>query len=100
MEHTQELRITFRVLGGLGMSFQWEERQLEQTEHRAGIRGPSSLHRPVPGPIPPARATTVALEPLPLFSDLVEIDCQDCAGTGYDPGGINPQEGEDCSACD
>jgi hypothetical protein len=29
----------------------------------------------------------------------VEIDCQDCGGRGYDPGSVNPQEAEDCLAC-
>jgi hypothetical protein len=83
------------------MSLQWEERYLEQTRHRPGLAQSEGLavHRAAPGRIPPSRATAVASEPLPPFSDLVEIDCQDCAGRGYDPGGINHQEAEDCQAC-
>jgi hypothetical protein len=83
------------------MSFQWEERHLGQTEHRPGLdqKEGHAVNRAAPGRIPPSRATTVAPEPLPPFSDFVEIDCQGCGGKGYDPGGINPQEAEDCSAC-
>ena len=83
------------------MSFQWEERHFGQTEHGPALAQGTglALHQTLPGRIPAGRATTVAPEPLPPFSDLVEIDCQDCGGQGYDPGGINPQEAEDCSAC-
>jgi len=81
---------------------QWEERHLGQTERGPGMgqkRG-FPLHQPEPDRrIPAGRATTVVPEPLPPFSDLVEIDCQDCGGSGYDPGGVNAQEAEDCSAC-
>lgn len=83
------------------MSFHWEERYLGQTEHRPGLgqSGGLAVHRAAPGRIPPARATTVAPEPLPPFSDLVEIDCQGCGGRGYDPGSVNPQEAENCPSC-
>ena len=83
------------------MSFQWEERHLGQTERGPGLGQSERLavHRAALGRIPPASATTVGPEPMPPFSDLVEIDCQDCGGRGYDPGGINPQEAEDCPAC-
>ena len=83
------------------MSFQWEERYLEQTEHRPRLDQSErfSGHWVAPRGIPPGSAMTVGPEPLPPFSDLVEIDCQDCDGKGYDPGGINPQEAEECSAC-
>jgi hypothetical protein len=83
------------------MSFQWEERYLGQTEHCIGLGQSEGLavHRDAPGRIPPASATRVAPEPLPPFSDFVEIDCQGCGGRGYDPGSVNPQEAEDCTAC-
>jgi hypothetical protein len=83
------------------MSFQWEEPYLERTEHGPSLGQSEGLlvHRAAPERIPPVSATAVGPEPLPPFSDLVEIDCQDCGGRGYDPGGINPQEAEDCSAC-
>jgi hypothetical protein len=83
------------------MSSQWEERYLGQTEHGPGLVQSTdfALHKLSAARIPPGRATTVAPEPLPPFSDLVEIDCQDCGGRGYDPSSINPQEAEDCSAC-
>ena len=48
---------------------------------------------------PPARATTIAPEPLPPFSDLTEINCQDCGGKGYDPGSVNPRAPEECPTC-
>jgi hypothetical protein len=51
-------------------------------------RGPAQSE-PEAKNIPPGRSTTVVPELLPPFSDLVEIDCQDCGGRGYDPGGIN-----------
>ena len=83
------------------MSFQSEERYLRPTEGGPGLGQNEGLavHRVAPGRIPPARATTVGPEPLPPFSDLVEVDCQDCGGRGYDPGGSNPQEAEDCPSC-
>jgi hypothetical protein len=83
------------------MSFQWEESQFGQTEHRPALGHGTGFapHQTVPGRIPVGRATTVASEPLPPFSDLVEIDCQDCGGKRYDPGAINTKESEDCSAC-
>jgi hypothetical protein len=83
------------------MSFQWEERYLGQARHRSDVRQSEGFtsHEPPPGRISPRTATTVGPEALPPFSDLVEIDCQDCGGRGYDPGSVNPQEAEDCSAC-
>ena len=83
------------------MSFQRQERYLRQTEHEPalGQNDDLSVDRAAHRRIPPSRATTVGPEPLPPFSDLVEIDCQDCGGRGFDPSGINPQEGEDCPAC-
>jgi hypothetical protein len=83
------------------MSFQWEERHLGQTEHSVGLGQSEDLavHRALPARIPPTSTTKVGPEPLPPFSDLVEIDCQDCGGRGYDPGGINPQEADYCPTC-
>ena len=28
-----------------------------------------------------------------------EIECEECNGTGNDPGGLNPYEKTDCPAC-
>lgn len=86
------------------MSILWEERHLRQTEPaRLGvaIRDPEDLppQECIPKRIPPARARPTAPEPLPPFSDLVEIACQDCGGEGYDPGSVNTRELEDCPAC-
>ena len=86
------------------MSFQWEERHSRQTEQAqmwAGKRDPKgfALREQVLKPIPPEGARSIAPEALPPFSDLVEINCQDCGGSGHDAGGINPQEMEDCCAC-
>jgi len=49
--------------------------------------------------IPPQGTIVFAPDPLPPFSELVEINCQDCGGTGFDPGTVNPREPEDCPAC-
>jgi hypothetical protein len=83
------------------VSFQWEEGYLGQTERMPGTGQGKDLamDHTVPERIPHRTATRVAPEPLLPFSSLVEIDCQDCGGRGYDPGGANPQEAEDCLAC-
>jgi hypothetical protein len=90
--------------GGLLMNFQGEDSESTRTEQpiaRCGKRDPNIFrpHVPNPKPIPPGRARELAPETLPPFSDLVEIDCQDCGGKGYDSGGVNTQEAEDCSSC-
>ena len=74
------------------MSFQWEEHPSGQTEGFALYKLPAAR-------IPPARATTVARDPLPPFSDLVEVACQDCGGRGYDPGSVSSHEPDDCASC-
>jgi hypothetical protein len=83
------------------MSFQWEEGPLGPIEQGPAIGQSKSfaLHQSEPRRIPAGKATSVALEPLPPLSDLVEIDCQDCGGGGNDPGGLNPHEPEDCPTC-
>jgi hypothetical protein len=80
------------------MSFQREQRDVGHTRLGPDINH-FALNQTAGGRIPPGSATTVGPEPLPPFSDLVEIDCQDCGGRGYDPGSVNPQEAEDCTAC-
>jgi hypothetical protein len=82
------------------MSFQWEEHHLGKTE--PGAPGQSTgfaLHKLTAARIPPARATTVARDPLPPFSEIVEVNCQDCGGRGYDPGSVCSHEPDDCAAC-
>jgi len=38
-------------------------------------------------------------EPIPPFSDLVEMECEDCGGTGYDFGSTREFDPEDCPRC-
>ena len=89
--------------GDLLMSFQREPEStcIEQPLAWCGMRDPNNFarHVPNPKPIPPGRARELASETLPPFSELVEIDCQDCGGSGYDPGVVNMRYVEDCSAC-
>lgn len=56
-------------------------------------------HHTIPTCVFPARATAVAPEALPPFSELVEVNCQDCGGRGYDPGTVSSHEPDDCCAC-
>jgi hypothetical protein len=84
------------------MSFQREERRFGQIEPRPLLVGHSTgfaLHKLPAARIPPASATAVTLDPLPPFSELVEVNCQDCGGRGYDPGSISSHEPDDCAAC-
>ena len=37
-------------------------------------------------------------EPSPFIAE-VEIDCEECGGSGVDPGGLNAYEPEDCRVC-
>src|ERR1700751_2583871 len=90
--------------GGLVMNFQRQERHLRWAEEAntwAARRDPgcSVPLESEPKPIPPRRARTVAPEPLPPFSALVEIPCQDCGAKGYDAGSLNPHQPEVCRAC-
>jgi hypothetical protein len=85
------------------MSFQWEAGYLRLTElahtrTSAPVAGFTPLKQ-LPKPIPTSPAMTVSPEPLPQFTALVEINCQDCGGTGFDPGSVNPREPEDCVTC-
>jgi hypothetical protein len=85
------------------MSFELQQRYVrppEQAHMSAGTQvSDFAPHEREPKPIPPRWAKTVSPEPLPPFSALVEIACQDCGGKGYDPGSVNPQESENCSTC-
>ena len=38
-------------------------------------------------------------EPIPPFSDFVEVRCEDCDGTGYDVGSHQSFDPEDCPRC-
>jgi hypothetical protein len=66
-----------------------------------GMRAPNSFapHDRGPKPTPAGRVTEHASAAVPPFSDLVEINCQDCGGGGDDPGSVNPREPENCSTC-
>jgi hypothetical protein len=86
------------------MNFQRQERHLRWAEEANArtVRRDPSCSVPLesePKPIPPRRARTVAPEPLPPFSALVEIPCQDCGAKGYDSGSVNPHQPEVCPAC-
>jgi hypothetical protein len=86
------------------MNFQRQERHLRWAEEANAriVRRDPSCSVPLesePKAIPPRRARTVAPEPLPPFSALVEIPCQDCGAKGYDAGSLNPHQREVCPAC-
>ena len=40
-----------------------------------------------------------AVEQLEAANSEFELDCDECAATGIDPGGLNPYEPEECPAC-
>jgi hypothetical protein len=86
------------------MTFRWHERHLKEAELEnvsVGIpdaTGFSARSRKT-NPIPPTSAKTIGSDPLPPFSDLVETDCQDCGGKGFDPGALNAVEAEECTWC-
>jgi len=76
------------------MSFQCEKAHLRPIERVLGWAGIRDLERfaldkPRPKPIPLDREREPAPELLPPFSVLVEINCQDCGGRGFDPGSVN-----------
>jgi hypothetical protein len=90
--------------GRVLMSFDWEARHLrdrKRVQVWASMRDPNSFapHDREQKPIPPGPVTELLPGALPPFTDLVEIDCQDCGGKGFDPGSVNPHEPEDCLAC-
>ena len=76
-------------------------RQTVQSLTRDDVRVPQyhKMDPPQPRPIPPSRAAAASQEPLPPFSALTEVACQDCGGMGYDPCGVNFREPDDCPSC-
>ena len=53
-----------------------------------------------PVPKQPARETLARTrEPIPPFSDFVEVSCEDCNGTGYDFGSHKEFDPEYCLRC-
>jgi hypothetical protein len=55
---------------------------------------------PVPPPKPAGKATeTARAEALPPYVFEVEVSCDECGGSGFDPGGLDPWGPEPCPAC-
>jgi hypothetical protein len=49
---------------------------------------------------PPAVVSEISRsEVVPPFTVEVEQDCEECGGTGTDPGSLNPWDGEPCRRC-
>ena len=48
---------------------------------------------------PPGGTLAHTREPIPPFSDFVEVRCEDCDGTGYDFGSHKEFDPEYCSRC-
>ena len=52
---------------------------------------------------PPKRASkateTARPETQPPYVHEIEVNCEDCGGSGFDPGGIDPWGPEPCPAC-
>ena len=81
------------------MTFEWEEGHLRRNGRADVCVGKVGDAAPHARPNPSTRASKIAPEFLPPFSDLVEIACQDCGGACYDAGGLNAVQAESCHAC-
>lgn len=55
---------------------------------------------PAPPPKPAGKATeTARAEALPPYVVEIEVSCDDCGGSGCDPGGLDPWGPEPCPVC-